>query len=82
MGNSARNLLGGQGTFEMESERGIRLTKGRNGIINNPEDKTNRGGAPEISPISALINMRPSQGYEPDHALTPGSVTRFIHTPF
>jgi len=86
MGNSGRNLMG-QGTFETESERGIRFNKLRNSgasSINPEEQLGQRGvGAPEISPMSTIINMQPSKSlYEPDRTMTPSSVTRFMQTPF
>ena len=74
----------GQGTFESESERGIRLNKLRNGGPGatpvNHDDPGNRIGMPEISPMSTKIFMQPSKQsiYEPDRPMSPSGVTRFI----
>ena len=41
------------------------------------------GPGSAISPISNLIRMKPNKSvYEPERALTPASVTRYLNTPF
>ena len=41
------------------------------------------GPGSAISPISNMIRMKPNKSvYEPDRALTPASVTRYLNTPY